>query len=106
MVPEAEEWEIRRECSLLHLSDEIFDRPFSTLSSGEQTKALLAALFVRENAFLLIDEPTNHLDETGRRQVAAYLNRKQGLFWFPTTGIFWTDVWIISYRSTGRISPC
>ena len=78
MVPEAEEWEIRRECSLLHLSDEIFDRPFSTLSSGEQTKALLAALFVRENAFLLIDEPTNHLDETGRRQVAAYLNRKQG----------------------------
>ncbi len=78
MVPEAELWEIRRECSLLHLSDDIFDRPFLTLSSGEQTKALLAALFVRENAFLLIDEPTNHLDETGRRQVAAYLNRKQG----------------------------
>ncbi len=25
MVPEAEEWEIRRECSLLHLSDGIFD---------------------------------------------------------------------------------
>ena len=62
MVPEAELWEIRRECSLLHLSDDIFDRPFLTLSSGEQTKALLAALFVRENAFLLIDEPTNHLD--------------------------------------------
>lgn len=37
MVPEAELWEIRRECSLLHLSDDIFDRPFLTLSSGEQT---------------------------------------------------------------------
>jgi lincosamide and streptogramin A transport system ATP-binding/permease protein len=36
------------------------ERPFLTLSNGERTKLLLAALFLRENHFLLIDEPTNH----------------------------------------------
>jgi lincosamide and streptogramin A transport system ATP-binding/permease protein len=37
-------------------------RPFYTLSNGEQTKVLLAALFLKDNSFLLIDEPTNHLE--------------------------------------------
>ncbi|MCQ4795754.1 ATP-binding cassette domain-containing protein, partial [Anaerofustis stercorihominis] len=45
-------------------------RPFETMSNGEQTKALLAALFLKEEHFLLIDEPTNHLDVEGRRQMA------------------------------------
>lgn len=31
-----------------------------TLYKGEQTKALLAAMFLKENSFLLIDKPTNH----------------------------------------------
>lgn len=39
---------------------------------------LLAALFLRENNFLLIDEPTNHLDQTGRQIVSRYLNSKKG----------------------------
>ncbi len=49
-----------------------------TPSPGERTKALLAALFSRENAFLLIDEPTNHLDEPARETVAGYLRSKSG----------------------------
>lgn len=53
-------------------------RPFETLSNGEQTKVMLAALFLNEGHFLLIDEPTNHLDVAARRQVADYLNRKKG----------------------------
>ena len=48
------------------------------MSNGEQTKALLAALFLKEEHFLLIDEPTNHLDVEGRRQMADYLKRKRG----------------------------
>ena len=53
-------------------------RPFETLSNGEQTKALLAALFLKEGNFLLIDEPTNHLDAEARERAAAYLKRKKG----------------------------
>lgn len=77
-APEAEQWQIIRELSLLQTDSEILWRPFDTLSKGEQTKLLLAALFLRENHFLLIDEPTNHMDATGRAAIAAYLNRKKG----------------------------
>ena len=53
-------------------------RPFETLSNGEQTKVLIAALFLNEGHFLLIDEPTNHLDAKARKSVAAYLKTKKG----------------------------
>ena len=72
-VPPEDEWKIYRELSLLGLSEEILDRPFSTLSGGEQTRALLAALFLDEGAYPMIDEPTNHLDGPGRALVAEYL---------------------------------
>ncbi len=71
-------WELSRELSLLDVSEDVLDRPFSTLSNGEQTKTLLAALFLKENNFLLIDEPTNHLDAEARALVARYLNGKSG----------------------------
>lgn len=71
-------WELQRELSLLSLEPELLNRPFETLSRGEQTKVLLAALFLKPHQFLLIDEPTNHLDLEGRQIVSAYLNKKQG----------------------------
>lgn len=55
-------WELEREMSLLDVSEDVLYRGFDTLSNGEQTKILLAVLFLREDRFLLIDEPTNHLD--------------------------------------------
>ncbi|MDE6728090.1 MAG: ATP-binding cassette domain-containing protein, partial [Oscillospiraceae bacterium] len=58
--PQAEDWQIRRELGFLEADDELLYRPFDTLSNGEQTKVLLAALFLKEGRFLLIDEPTNH----------------------------------------------
>ncbi len=67
-----------RELSYLDVSSEVLYRPFETLSNGEQTKVLLAALFLNEGNFLLIDEPTNHLDMQAREIVAKYLNRKKG----------------------------
>ena len=76
--PAAEDWEILREASLLHVDAEALYRPFCTLSNGEQTKLLLAGLFLKEGNFLLIDEPTNHLDLEGRETVAAYLQKKKG----------------------------
>lgn len=78
ICPEAEQWEILRELSLLQVSDDVLWRPFGTLSNGEQTKVMLAALFLNEGHFLLIDEPTNHLDTLGRELLASYLSKKKG----------------------------
>ena len=71
-------WTLQKEMNLLELKKDILYRPFSTLSHGEQTKILLATMFISENNFLLIDEPTNHLDILGRKQVAEYLASKKG----------------------------
>ena len=78
LAPEAKIWQIQRELNKLAVDDDALYRPFATLSNGEQTKVLLAGLFLRENSFLLIDEPTNHLDMSARRIVANYLNDKSG----------------------------
>lgn len=78
IAPMAELWEVQKELSLLGIDSDVIYRPFETLSNGEQTKVLLAGLFLRGHNFLLIDEPTNHLDGKGREIVAAYLNKKSG----------------------------
>lgn len=78
LCPEAEGWRFPKELGLLGVDGEALWRPFSTLSNGERTKVLLAALFLREGRFPLIDEPTNHLDAQGRELVSAYLKRQRG----------------------------
>jgi len=78
IVPDADIWMIRRELSKLAVDEDALYRPFASLSNGEQTKTLLAGLFLRENSFLLIDEPTNHLDMAARGTVARYLSGKAG----------------------------
>ena len=77
--PDFEQWRLSRELNLLDVDpDDIFYRPYCTLSYGERTKVLLAILFIRENSFLLIDEPTNHLDVAARDTLAKYLKTKRG----------------------------
>ena len=78
LVPNIEQWQIYKEFSLLQLEDEVLYREFNTLSKGEQTKILLAILFLKDHRFLLIDEPTNHLDMEARQIVSQYLNKKNG----------------------------
>lgn len=78
IVPDYADWQLRRELNLLKVSEDALYRPFSTLSNGERTKVLLAALFLKENSFLLIDEPTNHLDMHARQLVSDYLRAKRG----------------------------
>ena len=75
---DTEDWKIYREISLLDVSEDVLWRPWNTLSNGEQTKAMLAGMFLRENAFLLIDEPTNHLDMESRQHLGEYLKKKKG----------------------------
>ncbi|EGL16069.1 MULTISPECIES: Lsa family ABC-F type ribosomal protection protein [unclassified Paenibacillus] len=78
IFPDYVDWELLRELSLLKVSEDVLDRPFDSLSNGEQTKVMLAALFLKENSFLLIDEPTNHLDMEARKLVSSYLRNKSG----------------------------
>lgn len=78
VVEDCQYWELKRELIKLNVSEDVLYRPFYTLSNGERTKVLLAALFLREGNFLLIDEPTNHLDREGRVLVSQYLNSKKG----------------------------
>jgi len=78
ICPDYQLWELMRELTLLDVAEEALYRPFDTLSNGEQTKVLLAALFLKETRFLLIDEPTNHLDMEARAIVSDYLKSKRG----------------------------
>lgn len=78
LCPEAEEWELMRELNFMGVDTEVLYRPFESLSLGERTKVLIAAMFLKRNRFLLIDEPTNHLDTDGRKALSAYLKKKKG----------------------------
>ncbi|MEY8739985.1 Lsa family ABC-F type ribosomal protection protein [Bacillales bacterium AN1005] len=78
IYPEYLYWQLARELNLLKVSEDVLYRPFDSLSQGEQTKVMLAALFLKDNQFLLIDEPTNHLDLHARKIVSEYLRNKSG----------------------------
>jgi len=54
------------------------DRPASTLSPGERTRAALAVLMANGANLLVLDEPTNHLDLEAIEQLEAALDRFDG----------------------------
>ena len=101
---DAEDWQFIREVSLLGVEAECLYRSFDSLSNGEQTKILLAALFIGENRFLLLDEPTNHVDADGRKKSVNICKRKMGIYWFHMTAYCWTTVSITCFPSTEQIS--
>lgn len=75
-----EAWQLEIKFDQLGLSTALLDRPFASLSGGEQTKVELAADFLDEQNFVLLDEPTNHLDLASRQVVATFLQKqKQGM---------------------------
>jgi lincosamide and streptogramin A transport system ATP-binding/permease protein len=69
---------IEKEAADIGLPARVLDQPFDTLSGGEQTRALITAMFLRSGEYPLIDEPTNHLDREGRAALGKYLSRKDG----------------------------
>jgi ATP-binding cassette subfamily F protein 3 len=54
------------------------DRPPTSLSGGEQTRAALARLVVAQPDLLLLDEPTNHLDIGALEWLEEHLRRRVG----------------------------
>lgn len=76
--PEVEIWQVLVQMNQIRMDPECLYRPFGTLSYGERTRIMLAALFSAKNEFLLIDEPTNHLDTQAREAVKRFLAAKKG----------------------------
>jgi ATPase subunit of ABC transporter with duplicated ATPase domains len=62
----------------LGLAAELLDRPLSTLSGGQASRAGLAAVRVARCDVLLLDEPTNHLDADGLARLRALLDEHSG----------------------------
>ena len=76
-----EDHHAERLCSILHLDP---DLPFSSLSGGQQRRALLGKALVCEPDLLLLDEPTNHLDLDHIDQLEKILLRFHGSVLFIT----------------------
>ena len=54
------------------------NRPFNTLSGGEQTKVMLGQMLLTKPDLLLLDEPTNHLDLFAVEWLEQYLRDYEG----------------------------
>ena len=78
VCPGAAGWQLERELSLLGVRPGVLDRAFASLSNGEQTKVLLAALFAQPRVFPLLDEPTNHLDAESIDWLEQHLQQYKG----------------------------
>jgi ATP-binding cassette subfamily F protein 3 len=55
------------------LADMAMDRPLTSLSGGQKTRAGLAALLIVRPDLLILDEPTNHLDQDALQWLASFL---------------------------------
>lgn len=58
--------------------DSFVNRPFPSLSGGEQTKIMLGQLLLTKPDLLLLDEPTNHLDLFAVEWLEQYLVDYEG----------------------------
>lgn len=79
-----DEWDLNERISEVFLEAKLpninLERNFSTLSGGEKSRLLFAALFLNKPDFALIDEPTNHLDYNSREILYRMIkNYKRGL---------------------------
>lgn len=56
------ETELQKVSNGLHISKEMWERPYNKLSGGEMTRVNLARMLLEKTDIMLLDEPTNHLD--------------------------------------------
>lgn len=69
---------IERVAHGLRIPASYYERAFSSLSGGEQTKIGLAVILLQHPEVLLLDEPTNHLDMAAIQWLEEYLRAFNG----------------------------
>ncbi|MFP5502697.1 MAG: ABC-F family ATP-binding cassette domain-containing protein, partial [Candidatus Sericytochromatia bacterium] len=80
--PDGAEWRAAMVLEGLGLPSSLHEVPWSALSAGQRSRAMLAALLVAPADLLLLDEPTNHLDADGRAWLEAWLPRQEAAIVF------------------------
>lgn len=73
--PRPEQMEVCKEWMRVFGIEELAERTFLTLSSGEQRLVLLARAFVKDPELLILDEPLHGLDTQRREQVRGIIDR-------------------------------
>ena len=88
IAPEAEDWEIQRELGLLDLAREITGAaPFPASPTGERTKVLLAAMFLKEECLLADRRAHQPSGPGGTAEAGGAIWPGSGDFcWYPMTG--------------------
>jgi ATPase subunit of ABC transporter with duplicated ATPase domains len=77
-VPDMEPAEVRTLLAKFGLNAHHVNRPTTSLSPGERTRAALALLQARGVNLLVLDEPTNHLDLPAIEQLESALSSYDG----------------------------
>lgn len=72
--PRKEQMSVCKECMKMFGIEDLADRTFLTLSSGEQRLVLLARAFVKDPELLILDEPLHGLDTLRRDMVRAIID--------------------------------
>ncbi len=68
-----------------------FTRPFTQLSGGQRTRALLARLILSNPDILLLDEPTNHLDISAVEWLEKFFKDWPGAVFFVSHDRYFID---------------
>lgn len=75
---------------------ELLDRPFHTLSGGEQQRAALACLYVLNSQCIILDESFANLDEQSQKElkrlILQLLNEKRTILVIDHKADLWVDV--------------
>ena len=92
----------------LHISQEMQNRPFRSLSGGEKTRITLARVMLSGADLLLLDEPTNHLDLESIEWLEEYLQNFPGTALIISHDRYFLDrvVTRILELSSGSFTSC
>lgn len=76
-----DDWEVeedfRRQMELWRLGHLDMERPFESLSGGEQSRLLLMGLSLQQADAYVLDEPSNHLDQASRTALFEWMEREK-----------------------------
>ncbi len=82
---------IRMTLTGLGFTPDDFIRPFTQLSGGQRTRALLARLILSNPDILLMDEPTNHLDIAAVEWLEKFFKDWPGAVFFVSHDRYFID---------------